>query len=131
MLRTSQAEVDVGELVLQFGRQLQPAAEQDDGMAVDLGHLQGVLDPARLRKADQGHAVEGAVHVVTGLDASVGVGAGVAGGGTSGGLFGSAKGPNRQADRRAMFNPSGRPLFFLEGGSCVPVQATNAGTDAG
>ena len=39
--------------------------------------------------------------------------------------------PNQQADRRAMFNPSDCPLLYLEGGRCVPMQATNAGTDTG
>ena len=46
LLRVGEAEVNVGKLVLEFGRELQAAAQQDEGVAVGLGDPQDVLDAA-------------------------------------------------------------------------------------
>ena len=74
-----------------------------------------------------------AAPVVARRDAAVGVGAGVDEAALQG-IFRIAdrpREPNQQADRRAMFNTSDCPLLYLEGGRCVAMQATNAGTDTG
>ena len=42
--RVGQVEIHVGDLVFEFGGEFQPAAEQDDGVAVGLGDAQRVLD---------------------------------------------------------------------------------------
>jgi len=89
--------------------------------------------PAQDGLTAMGHAVEGATPVVPRRDAAVGVCAGVDEAALQR-IFRIAdrpREPDQQADRRAMFSPSDCPLLYLEGGRCVAMQATNAGTDTG
>jgi len=72
-----------------------------------------------------GHGGEGAAPVVARRDAAVRVGAGVDEAAVQGiiRIADRPRAPNQQADQRAMFNTSDCPLLYLEGGSCVPMQA--------